>query len=185
MNLSSVNQHVRAYAERPVQVINEYIRTMYTPNFITSFKQGSYFMLRNTLSNFNFAISGETNIKYHDILHIYTFLKSQILASYPEISFEDIINNKLANQISITVDEYIGLYAYSMNKVILNYSSHKILLSEYNSKAYVLSKLMDKIRFKLLMEDYDQNQEDYKKNPDLDRLLGNNDFATYLSIFIY
>jgi len=42
---------------------------------------------------------------------------------------------------------------------------------------------MDKIRFKLLIQDYDENTPEYENNR-LDRLLGNTDFATYLSQFI-
>jgi len=54
MNLSCVNEHLRTYAERYVNVVNQYIKTMYTPNFIPSFKRDCYFMLINTLSQFNF-----------------------------------------------------------------------------------------------------------------------------------
>lgn len=185
MNSSYVNQHIRYHAQRPTHLLNQYIKTMYTPNFLTYFKQDCYFMLRRTLSNFNFAITGETNFNYHNILHIYTFLKSQVLASYQEITFEDIINNKLVNQIPITIDEYIGLYVYSINNNLLNSSHYATLLAEYNTKAYVLSTLMDKIRFKLLIQDYQLNQQDYQLNHHLDTLLGNTDFATYLSLFIY
>ena len=183
MNLSCVNEYLRTYAQRQVHVINNHITTMYTPNFITSFKQGCYFTLRNTLSLFNFAISGETSFNYHNILHIYTFLKSQVLASYPEITFQDMIDNKLANQITITIDEYIGLYVYSINQHLINSSLHRIL-AEYNIKLNVQATLMDKIRFKLLIQDYDENPTEYENNR-LDRLLANTDFSIYLSTFIY
>ena len=183
MNLSCVNEYLRTYAQSQVHVINHHITTMYTPNFITSFKQGCYFTLKNTLSNFNFAISGETSFEYHNILHIYTFLKSQVLASYPEITFQDIITNKLANQITITIDEYIGLYVYSINQRLLNSSSHKIL-AECNIKSNFQKALMDKVRYKLLIQDYHENTLEYENNR-LDRLLRNTDFATYLSKFIY
>jgi hypothetical protein len=183
MNLSCVNEHLRTYAERHVNVVNQYIKTMYTPNFIPSFKRDCYFMLINTLSQFNFTISGDTSLKYHGIIHIYAFLKSQVLASYAEITFQDIIDDKLANQIPITIDEYIGLYVYSINQHLINSLHYNLLLSEYNIKLNVQSTLMDKIRFKLLIQDYDENTPEYENNR-LDRLLGNTDFATYLSQFI-
>jgi hypothetical protein len=156
---------------------------MYTPNFITSFKQGCYFMLKNTLSHFNWAISGDTSFKYRDIIHIYTFLKSQVLASYTEITFQDIINYKLSNQITITIDEYIGLYVYSINQRLLNSYSHTIL-AEYNIKSNFQQALMDKIRFKLFIQDYELNTPQYENNR-LDRLLRNTDFATYFKTFIH
>jgi hypothetical protein len=183
MNLSCVNEHLRTYAERHVNVVNQYIKTMYTLNFITSFKQGCYFTLKNTLSQFNFTISGDTSLKYHGIIHIYAFLKSQVLDSYTEITFQDIIDDKLANQIPITIDEYIGLYVYSINQHLINSLHYNLLLSEYNIKLNVQATLMDKIRFKLLIQDYDENTPEYENNR-LDRLLGNTDFARYLSQFI-
>ena len=57
------------------------------------------------------------------------------------------------------------------------------LSKKYNIKLNVQSKLMDKIRFKLLIQDYDENPAEYENNR-LDRFLGNTDFATYLSQFI-
>ena len=184
MNLSCVNEHLRTYAQRPVNVINQYIKTMYTPNFIASFKRDCYFMLINTLSQFNFTISGDTSLKYHGIIHIYAFLKSQVLASYTQITFQDMIDHKLANQITINVDEYIGLYVYSINQHLINSSHYNLLLSQYNIKSNLHSTLMDKIRFKLLIQDYDENPTEYENNR-LDRFLGNFDFATYLESFIY
>jgi hypothetical protein len=183
MNLSCVNEYLRTYAERQVNVVNQYIKTMYTPNFIASFKRDCYFMLINTLSQFNFTISGDTSLKYHGIIHIYAFLKSQVLASYTEITFQDIIDYKLANQIHITIDEYIGLYVYSINQHLINSLHYNLLLSEYNIKLNVQATLMDKIRFKLLIQDYHENTLEYENNP-LDRLLRNTDFATYFEKFI-
>jgi len=184
MNLSCVNEHLRTYAERHVNVVNQYIKTIYTPNFIPSFKRQRYFMLINTLSQFNFTISGDTSLKYHGIIHIYAFLKSQVLASYTEITFQDIIDDKLANQIPITIDEYIGLYVYSINQHLINSLHYNLLLSEYNIKSNFQQALMDKVRFKLLIQDYHENTPQYENNH-LDRLLRNTDFATYFKTFIY
>lgn len=184
MNLSCVNQYIRSCADRLVEVINNYIKTAYTPNSIDHYKRNLYFKLIYTLSYFNFTISGDTNIKYNDILHIYTFIKSQVLLSYPEIPLEDIISNKGVNQITITVDEYIGLYVYSINKLILNSSCQQLLLAEYNIKARILTTLIDKVRYKLFIQDYYLNPTQYENNY-LHRLLRIYDLATYFTLFIH
>ncbi len=200
MNLSCVEEHIRVYAERSVKIINDYVKTMYPPyliemfvkdsqlnskrqHFMIAFKQDCYFKLRSTLSGFNYAINGESCFEYYNILHIYSFLKSQVLSSYPEINFEEITSNKLANQIPMTVDDFIGLYVYATNNHIIGYSHYKILLAEYKIKARVQSVLMNKVRFKLLMKDYQENPTEYENNY-LDKLLGNSDLARYMSTFI-
>ena len=197
MNLSCVNEYVRVYAERSVILINNYIRATYSSNlinmfiydnilsqnFINAFIQDCYFKLKNTISSFNYDINGESCFEYHDILHIYSFLKSQILASYPEISFEDIIINKVSNQIPIDVDEFIGLYVYSINNFIIGYAHYKTLLFEYKIKNHVQSVLMDKVCFKLLIQDYNKNPTEYENNY-LDKLLCNRDLTKYMSEFI-
>ena len=73
---------------------------------------------------------------------------------------------------------------YSINQHLINSSHYNLLLSQYNIKSNLHSTLMDKIRFKLLIQDYDENPTEYENNR-LDRFLGNFDFATYLESFIY
>jgi hypothetical protein len=200
MNLSCINEHIRVYAENSVGIINDYVKTMY-PSYLISifvkdsqlkskrqhlliaFKQDCYFKLRSTLSVFNYAINGESCFEYYNILHIYSFLKSQVLSSYPEINFEKIISDKLANQIPMIVDDFIGLYVYATNNHIIGYSHYKLLLTEYKIKAHVQSLLMNKVRFKLLMQDYEENPTEYQHNH-LDKLLGNSDLTRYISTFI-
>ena len=169
---------------RQVDVINHYVKITYMPNSINRFKQNCYSKLLYSLSYFSFTINSETNIQYNNMLHIYAFIRSQALTSYPEISLEDIIYNKCINQIPITIDEYIGLYVYSINQHLINSLHYQLLLKEYDAKAYVQSKLMDKIRFKLLLQDYEQNPGEYQNNR-LDKLLGNTDFARYFTTFIF
>ena len=185
MNLSCVNEYVRVYAERSVILINNYIRATYSSNlinmfiydnilsqnFINAFIQDCYFKLKNTISSFNYDINGES------------CFESQILASYPEISFEDIIINKVSNQIPIDVDEFIGLYVYSINNFIIGYAHYKTLLFEYKIKNHVQSVLMDKVCFKLLIQDYNKNPTEYENNY-LDKLLCNRDLTKYMSEFI-
>lgn len=169
---------------RQVDVINHYVKITYMPNSINHSKRNCYSKLVYSLSYFNFTINSETNIQYNNIPHIYAFIRYQALTSYPEISLEDIMYNKCINQIPITIDEYIGLYVYSINKNIINSLPHQSLLEEYNTKAQIQTELMDKVRFKLFMQDYHQNNQDYQNNY-LDRLLGNRDFARYFIEFIH
>lgn len=181
MNSSCINQHIKVYAERSIILINNYTKTMYTPDFIDNFRSNCYFKLKSILSAFNFAIKGETCFDYFNILHIYVFIKSQVLASYQEITLTQ-IEDKLINQFPITLDEFIGVYIYSINNDIID-SYYKVLLTEYKIKAHFQSNLIDKVKFKQLIHDYHENHEEYKNN-NLDKLLGNRELSRYLSEFI-
>ncbi len=182
MNLSCVNEHIRIYAERTTSLINIYMETIDTTNSIIAFQQNCYFKLRNTLAMFNYAIRGESCFEYVDILHIYAFLKSQVFDSYHEISYDEIISNKFANKIPITINEFIGLYVYSLNNNLI-YCENNILLKKYKIKKIVQDDLIEKVRFRKLMRDYEKNQKKYENNY-LDKLLGNRELVKYFSEFI-
>jgi hypothetical protein len=182
MNLSCVNEHIRVYADRSAFLMNIYVETTYNLTSIISFQQNCYFKLRNILSSFDYAIKGETCFEYFDILHIYAFLKSQVLSSYKEITIEETISQKFTNKILITTDEFIGLYVYSVKNNLI-YTLYKVLLSEYEMKINFQYQLMNKVKFKQLMMDYQENQIDYVNNG-LNKLLGNRELARYLSEFI-
>ncbi len=181
MNLSCVNEHIRIYAERIVSEINSYVKFDYTSDI--AFKQRCFYKLSLHVSTFAYTIKGESCFEYSGILHIYAFLKSQVLNSYQEISYQEIIS-KLSNQILIKTNEFIGLYIYSLNNNLCCNYYDNVLLEEYKIKNNFQSKLMEKIKFKQLMIDYEENQIDYANNG-LDKLLDNRELTRYLSEFIY
>lgn len=182
MNLSAIAENLIYYANRCIKMINNDARHNYTPSFMDSFKINRYHHFKRIIQWYNYAISAKSSPQYYRTLHIYENLKSQILDSYNRINLNELIEMKVIKLIPISIEEFIGAYVQALeDKIIKDVSAN--ILCQFKIKEKVLLSLVDKIRFKDLMNDYSENKKDYESSK-INILLGNSDLARYLSEFI-